>query len=57
MNFAMMSGSFWASMREFRMSNAFDELFQAEDLSLDRLLESDEVIQETRYSNKKFLDL
>ena len=57
MNFAMMSGSFWASMREFRMSNGFDELFQAEEVSLDSLLDSDEVIQETRYSNKKFLDL
>ena len=57
MNFPMMSGSFWLSARDLRRSSGFDELFDRPDLVLDSLLLSDEIIQETRFSNKKFMNL
>ena len=51
------SGAFWGNLRNFRNSQAFDELLSKPETTLDQVLDDEDVVQEMKNQNPKFLAL
>ena len=50
-------GAFWNTLRNYRNSQAFDDLLAREDVTLALVLDDEDVVQELRNQNPKLLSL
>lgn len=51
------SGAFWGNLRNFRNSQAFDELLSKPDVTLEQVMDDEDVVQEMKNQNPKLLAL
>ena len=51
------NGAFWNTLRGFQVSRVFEELLDSEGLTLEKVLDNEDCIQELRNSNRKLIDL
>ena len=51
------NGAFWNTLRNYRNSQAFDEMLAREDVTLSLVLDDEDVVQELRNQNPKLLAL
>lgn len=55
--FLSLGGNFWSAFRGLQPSQAFEDLLNREDVTLDEVLDDGDVIQELKNHNSRLIEL